>query len=81
MQTLRQLRQSKFEKQVDFAKAMNTSKSTVCGWENGQREPSIRQIIQMADLLGVSRYEIFDIFAANKNDLAQGQVAKDLQIF
>ena len=68
MQTLRQLRERKFEKQMDFAKAMNTSKSTVCGWELGKREPSIQQIIQMASLLEVSRHEIFDIFVANKND-------------
>lgn len=68
MQTLKQLRLRKYKKQVAFAKAMNTSKSTVCGWETGQREPSIQQIIQIARLLEVSPYEIFDIFVANKND-------------
>ncbi len=72
MQTLRELRKRKYEKQADFAIAMRTSKSTVCEWESGKREPTIRQMIEIARLLDVSRYEIFDIIAENKNDYHKG---------
>ncbi len=65
--TLKQLREQKFARQIDFAVAMHTSKATVCGWETGKRPPSVAQIVAMAQVLGVSRYEVFDIFA-NKND-------------
>jgi len=64
--TLKELRKPIFAKQTDFAKALNTSEATVCDWEKGVRTPSVKQIVQIAEILNVSRYEVFDIFA-NKN--------------
>ncbi len=68
MKTLKQLRQEKFKKQVDFAMALDVSKSTVCEWESGKREPNVQQILRIAEVLNISRYTVLDIIAANKND-------------
>ncbi len=68
MKTLKQLRQEKFKKQADFARALEVSKSTICEWESGKREPNVQQILRIAEVLNISRYTVLDIIAANKND-------------
>ena len=65
--TLKQLRKQRFHTQDDFAMALNVSEPTVSEWETGKRTPSVEQIIKIAEVLGVSHYEVFDSLVAIKN--------------
>lgn len=40
--------------QADLAKAVGATKGTVSTWETGNRNPSIRTLIKLADLLDCS---------------------------
>ena len=51
---LRYLRTRKPLSQVDFAKELGFSQSSVAGWENGTREPNIKTLIEIAHYFEVS---------------------------
>ena len=51
---LKVLRLEKNLKQSDLAKILNISYQTISHWENGHCEPSISQLIQLADLFSVT---------------------------
>lgn len=51
---LRYLRTRDHLSQVDFAKELGFSQSSVAGWENGTREPNIKTLIEIANYFNVS---------------------------
>ncbi|MBP3567957.1 MAG: helix-turn-helix transcriptional regulator [Lachnospiraceae bacterium] len=40
--------------QVELAERINVAHSTICGWETGKREPNIKTLCKLSDLLGTS---------------------------
>ena len=66
-ETLKHLRKQKFATQNDFATTLNVSEPTVSEWETGKRTPSVQQILEIAQVLGVSHYDVFDSIVAIKN--------------
>ena len=53
-ESLKSLRQEKAVTQQQLAKKLNISLKTVSHWETGYTEPSISQLILLADFYGVS---------------------------
>ena len=54
MQRLKELRKEKNLLQKDVASAVNHSITCISDWERGKREPSIDDLIRLADFFGVS---------------------------
>ena len=54
MQRLEELRKEKDLLQKDVASAVNHSITCISDWERGKREPSIDDLIRLADFFGVS---------------------------
>lgn len=55
---LKSLRKYKKMGQQELATALNTSRKTISHWETGYSEPSIAQLIVLADLFDVSLDEL-----------------------
>lgn len=53
-ESLKFLRKSKNIGQFDIAKELNISVKTISHWETGYTEPSISQLIMLADFFDVS---------------------------
>lgn len=51
---LKELRQEFAIGQVELAKKINVSKGIISLWENGLREPTMTNLISLADYFGVS---------------------------
>ena len=51
---LKELRQQKKISQLKLALDMNMSQNTISRYETGEREPGIKELIQIADYFGVS---------------------------
>ncbi|GKU82229.1 helix-turn-helix domain-containing protein [Niallia sp. NCCP-28] len=54
LKTLQELRKSKNWSQQETADMLGIAKSTYAGYESGYREPSLRALMQIADLFNVS---------------------------
>ncbi|PKG23192.1 helix-turn-helix domain-containing protein [Niallia nealsonii] len=54
LKTLQELRKKKNWSQQETADMLGIAKSTYAGYESGYREPSLRALIQIADLFNVS---------------------------
>ncbi|TRZ38947.1 XRE family transcriptional regulator [Niallia circulans] len=63
LQILSELRKNKNWSQAETAELLGIAKSTYAGYESGYREPSLRALIQIADLFDVS----IDVILARKN--------------
>lgn len=50
---IKKLRETKKMSQASLAKACGIAQSTVCYIENGQKNPSIKTAVKLADALGV----------------------------
>lgn len=46
--------------QQDLANELNTTKATICRWENGSREPNIDLIKKIASVLNTSIDDLLD---------------------
>jgi transcriptional regulator with XRE-family HTH domain len=57
-ENLRNLREEKGMKQDALAEALNVSSKTVSHWETGYSEPSIAQLLQLADLFQITLDEL-----------------------
>ena len=66
------LRQKKGITQVDLAKVLHVSPSTMCRWEKNERTPSKEDITRMADF--------FDVSADYFNDNAEGFLKKHIKL-
>lgn len=51
---LRELRLENEIGQVELAKRINVSKGIISFWENGLREPTMSNLISLADVFGVT---------------------------
>lgn len=51
---LKELRKAKGISQLKLALDLNTNQNTISRYENGQREPGIHELIQLADYFNVS---------------------------
>ncbi len=51
---LKQLRKRKGLSQLKVAMDLNMNQNTISRYENGEREPGIRELIQLADYFNVS---------------------------
>ena len=51
---LKELRKSKGISQLKLALDLNTNQNTISRYENGEREPGIRELVMIADYFGVS---------------------------
>lgn len=51
---LRELRQENGIGQIDLAKKINVSKGIISLWENGLREPTMSNLIALAEYFGVT---------------------------
>lgn len=51
---LKQLRQDKGVSQKEVAKALNVSDDSIYNWEKGRSEPSINELINLADYFNVT---------------------------
>mgnify|MGYP003309256148 CR=1 FL=1 len=51
---LKELRKSKGISQLKLALDLSTNQNTISRYENGEREPGIRELIMIADYFGVS---------------------------
>lgn len=58
MENLKLLRTVKGKDQKEVATALNVSPKTISHWETGYTEPSINQLIQLADFFEVSIDEL-----------------------
>lgn len=58
MENLKLLRTVKGKDQNDVATALNVSPKTISHWETGYTEPSVNQLIQLADFFEVSIDEL-----------------------
>ncbi len=63
LQILSELRKNKNWSQQETADLLGIAKSTYAGYESGYREPSLRALIQIADLFDVS----VDVILSRKN--------------
>lgn len=60
---LKQLRiKQGFEKQFDFAEALNVKQSTLSMWETGNSKPDIDMVKKIATVLNVSVSEVLECF-------------------
>ena len=60
---LKQLRTKQgFEKQLDFADALNVKQSTLSMWETGNSKPDIDMVKKIATVLNVSVAEVLECF-------------------
>ena len=57
-ENLKRLRSEKRVTQTELAKALNTTLKTVSHWETGYTEPSVMQLIMLADFFNVSLDEL-----------------------
>ena len=57
---LKELRSSKNIGQVELAKSINVSKGIISLWENGLREPTLSNLITLAEFFCVSLDELVD---------------------
>ena len=55
---LKNLRVEMGKTQKEFSVIINVSRLTISHWENGYSEPSISQLIQLADLFSVTLDEL-----------------------
>lgn len=51
---LKQLRKDKGVSQKEIAKALNVSDDSIYNWEKGRSEPSINELINLADYFNVT---------------------------
>lgn len=51
---LKELRKAKGISQLKLAMDLNTNQNTISRYETGEREPSINELIKIADYFGVS---------------------------
>ena len=51
---LRELRKERHKTQIRMAIDLNMSQNTISRYETGEREPGLRDLIQIADYFGVS---------------------------
>ena len=49
-----ELRYEKGLSQINFAKILNVTQSTVAKWERGEREPNFEMLVQLAKFFNVS---------------------------
>lgn len=82
---LLELRTEKKLSQRDVAKLFNISQGTYNNWENGKTQPSIEQLVSIADyfdvsldyLLGRNDYEQY----ANANNMKSDRLRKMISLF
>lgn len=73
---LRELRTKSGLTQNELANKLGVSGQTILNWENGIYEPKINQLIQLADLFGVS----IDYLVERKTDINKiDDVCKELE--
>lgn len=58
MNNIKQLREAAGMKQSELADRMNVRPPTVFKWENGMANPTIANLIQLAEIFGVSLDEL-----------------------
>ena len=58
MNNIQQLREAAGMKQSELADRMNVRPPTVFKWENGMANPTIANLIQLAEIFGVSLDEV-----------------------
>ena len=51
---LKEIRKSKGISQLKLAMDLNTNQNTISRYETGEREPGIRELIQIADYFNIS---------------------------
>ena len=51
---LKELREASNITQIELAKILNVSNTTISNWERGYREPDINSLIKIADYFNVS---------------------------
>ncbi|MFN8608837.1 MAG: helix-turn-helix transcriptional regulator [Vulcanimicrobiota bacterium] len=56
--TLPRMRVARGLKQVELARKLGVSRSTVCCWESGERTPSLDQATRLAQALGCTLDEL-----------------------
>ncbi len=85
MNRLSELRNEKKLSQRDMAKAFNVSQSTYNNWENANTQPSIEQLISLADFFEVSVDYLIgnsdDFGLINKNDRLSFEQQKLLKLY
>ncbi len=58
MKTIKQLREDKNWTQLDLAKQLDVTPSTIYNWERGKVEPRVSQLRKLAEVFGVRMDEI-----------------------
>jgi len=56
--TLKELRESKFLTQIQVAASLQVAVATVSNWERGVQTPRLRQMVELAELFGVTPEQI-----------------------
>ena len=51
---IKELRLDAGLKQSDIAKILNVSKTTICQWETSRQEPSLEDVVSIAEIFNVS---------------------------
>lgn len=78
-----ELRNEKELSQREMAKIMNVSQGTVNNWENSNTQPSIEQLILLADFFDVTVDYLIgrtDYFTANKENTITDRQSKILKL-
>ncbi len=60
-ETLKELRETKGIGQVELAKSIGVSKGIISLWENGLREPTLNNLVALAEYFCVSVDEIIGL--------------------
>lgn len=76
-QIVRELREERNKTQEELALALNSERYIVSNWEQGRTEPSIGQLIALADYFEVS----IDYLTGRANDLGIVEITTDLTQF
>ena len=76
MNNIKQLREAAGMKQSELADRMNVRPPTVFKWENGMANPTIANLIQLAEIFGVSLDEVVGRkTSAQKGGVVDGEKA------
>jgi len=72
--TLKQLRERKGKTQLEIAEILNMSRTGYAQYESGRNQPSIEQIVQLAEYYSVTTDYLLDVTKVNlhnKKDLGK----------
>jgi len=76
---IREYREHMHLTQKQLAKIVGAAYNTVCSWEIGIREPSVKQLYKMAVLFGISVGELFPPTVMEEDMVKEKELIRDFR--